>query len=138
MRDIRKCYSYIQDYLFKERHQENWTLLWSRDCWAVTCRSHVIYHLLEGYFDMEFNLRHQLPSLKTPQCLFSTVLFDQLSEMKLTQSDFITCNFKNNVYLPNSNMHMDLSDLPKKEFFLSKGSPTFISQLNCKNKYNSP
>lgn len=35
-----------------------------KDGWAVTCGSCVIYHFLEECFDMKFNLRHQLPSLK--------------------------------------------------------------------------
>ena len=35
-----------------------------KDGWGLTCGSCVIYHFLEGYFDVEFNFRHQLPSFK--------------------------------------------------------------------------
>ena len=40
-----------------------------KDCWVVTCGSSVIHHFLEEYFDVKFNLRHQLPSKKKPRVL---------------------------------------------------------------------
>lgn len=91
-----------------------------KDGWAVTCGSCVIYHFLEEYFDMKFNLRHQLPSLKkkTTECLFSTIPSYQLSGMKLIQNAFMIYNFKNNALPQNSNIHMYFSDLLKKQFLL--------------------